>query len=1078
MPDKTSSRSRSSASPESRYWFARHSKSIIFLILTLAVVGVYEALSLPIAVFPATNFPRIIVGVDNGVMPIDQMEVTITRPIENAVNSVPGLEDVRSTTSRGSAEVDLSFSWSVDMVQTLQQVNSALARIQGTLPSTAQIDTHRLDFASFPILGYSLTSDKVPQTQLWEIATYDIRPRLNRLAGVATVLVQGGQQPEFQVTPDPSKMLRARVSVQDILDAANHTNIVDSPGLLSRNHQLFLGLIDSQVHSVDEIGNMVIKNVNDAPVRVRDVGIVTPSSAPAYTVVTANGKPAVLLSISRQPDSNTVDVANLVHQQIDALRPTLPAGVELNVFYDQSNIVRESIGSVRDAIIIGLLLAGFIIWLFLRDWGTALMTGLVIPVAIFVTFIAMKILGQSFNMMTLGGLAAAGGLIIDDAIVVVENIVLHRDGGEGPLEAVSSALKELTVPLIGSTLTPIVVFLPLISITGVTGTFFRALAIAMSVSLLTSLVLALTWSTNLGVHLIRRGKGGESAGAAEIPERVTEDAETAEFERMRRMMAAEEESLKGGWFEKIITFYERWLRRALEHPAWLGGFCLILIAVSYVCFNQLGSDLLPHMDEGGFILDYVMPPGSSLQETNRVITHVENIIKQVPEVENTSRRTGLQLGLAAVTEPNTGDIAVKLKDGKRRNIEEIISEVRAKVTTQEPALDVDFTQVLQDMISDLTGAPQPVVVKLFSPDTDALDTWAPRVADALGRIQIKYKKPVVDIADGIENTTSGPAVVFTINSSAAAKAGFTTDQITVISSAIVDGEPATAPLIINDRPYTLRVRYPPATRASLEAMGNTMIVNSNGGTATLGSISTVSELPGQTEVLRDNLQREKEVTARLEGIDLGGGVAAVQKAVDDLHLPPSIRVEYGGTFKEERKSARDLYVVLVLAIVLIFIVLLFEFRSFSAPIAILSSAILSTSGVFFALLITGTTFNISSRMGLIMVIGIVAKNGILLLDANQKFRGIGFSAEEAMIQAGRRRLRPIVMTAMAAVAGMLPLSLALGAGAEMLQPLAIAVIGGILISMVLSLIITPAVQYYLTRDKEAAVRVGTPVVVR
>jgi multidrug efflux pump subunit AcrB len=484
------------------------------------------------------------------------------------------------------------------------------------------------------------------------------------------------------------------------------------------------------------------------------------------------------------------------------------------------------------------------------------------------------------------------------------------------------------------------------------------------------------------------------------------------------------------------------------------------------------------MDEGGFILDYVMPPGSSLQETNRVITHVENIIKQVPEVENTSRRTGLQLGLAAVTEPNTGDIAVKLKDGKRRNIEEIISEVRAKVTTQEPALDVDFTQVLQDMISDLTGAPQPVVVKLFSPDTDALDTWAPRVADALGRIQIKYKKPVVDIADGIENTTSGPAVVFTINSSAAAKAGFTTDQITVISSAIVDGEPATAPLIINDRPYTLRVRYPPATRASLEAMGNTMIVNSNGGTATLGSISTVSELPGQTEVLRDNLQREKEVTARLEGIDLGGGVAAVQKAVDDLHLPPSIRVEYGGTFKEERKSARDLYVVLVLAIVLIFIVLLFEFRSFSAPIAILSSAILSTSGVFFALLITGTTFNISSRMGLIMVIGIVAKNGILLLDANQKFRGIGFSAEEAMIQAGRRRLRPIVMTAMAAVAGMLPLSLALGAGAEMLQPLAIAVIGGILISMVLSLIITPAVQYYLTRDKEAAVRAGTPVEVR
>jgi len=1076
MSDKTPSGSLSEH-PESRYWFARHSKSIIFLILTLAVVGIYEALSLPIAVFPATNFPRIIVGVDNGVMPIEQMEVTITRPLENAVNSVPGLEDVRSITSRGSAEIDRSFNWNVVMVTTLQLVDSAIARVQGSLPSTAQIESHRLDFASFPILGYSLTSDKVPQTQLWEIATYDMKPRLNRLNGVATVLIQGGQQPEFQVTPDPSKMLRAHVTLQDILDAANKTNIVDSPGLLSRNHQLFLGLVDSQVHNAEDIGNIVIKNVADAPVRVRDIGTVSASSAPNYTVVTANGKPAVLISISRQPDSNTVDVANLVHQEIESIRPKLPAGVELNVFYDQSNIVRESIGSVRDAIIIGLLLAGFMIWLFLRDVGTALMTGLVIPVAIFVTFIAMKVLGQSFNMMTLGGLAAAGGLVIDDAIVVVENIVLHRDGGEGRLEAVSAALKELTIPLIGSTLTPIVVFLPLISITGVTGTFFRALAIAMSVSLLTSLALALTWSTNLGVYLIRRGKGEEGSDNTR-QENASEEGESAEFERMRRMMAAEEASLKGGWFEHIITFYERWLRRALEHPIWLGGLCAILIAVSYLCYSQLGTDLLPHMDEGGFILDYVMPPGSSLQETNRVINHVENIIKQVPEVENTSRRTGLQLGLAAVTEPNTGDIAVKLRDNRSRGIDEIISEVRAKVKTEEPALDVDFTQVLQDMISDLTGAPQPIVVQLYSQDTDQIITWAPRVADSLGRVQINYKKPVVDVEDGIDNTTSGPAVVFNVNPAAAAKAGFTTDQLTAIASAIVDGEPSTAPVIINDKPYTLRVRYPAANRASLEAMNNTMIVNSNGGSATLGSVATITEKPGQTEILRDNLQQAKEVTARLEGVDLGRGVAAVQKMVDDLHLPPSIRVQYGGTYKEERKSAADLDRVLVLAVVLIFIVLLFEFRSFSAPVAILSSALLSTSGVFFALFITQTTFNISSRMGLIMVVGIVAKNGILLLDANQKFRSVGFSAEEAMIQAGRRRLRPIVMTAMAAVAGMLPLSLALGAGSQMLQPLAIAVIGGILISMVLSLIITPAIQFYLTREKEVVVKAGVPVAVR
>lgn len=1068
-----------------RYWFARHSKSIIFMILTLAVVGIYEALTLPIAVFPTTNFPRIIIGVDNGVMPINQMEVTITRPIEEAVNSVPGLQNVRSITSRGSAEIDLDFSWDVDMVLTLQQVQSAISRIQSALPSTAQIEAHRLDFASFPILGYSITSDKIPQTQLWELATYDLKPRLNRLDGVASVLIQGGQQPEFQIVPDPARMLRAHVALQDILDAVNHTNLIDSPGLLSRNHQLFLGLITAQAQNPEQIGDIVIKTNGDVPVRIRDIGEVSPSSAPAYTVVTANGKPAILVSINRQPSSNTVQVANEVHQEIQNIAPSLPSGVDLKVFYDQSNIVKASIGSVRDAIIIGLFLSGLIIWLFLRDWGTAIMTGLVVPVTIMVTFIVMKIMGQSFNMMTLGGLAAAGGLVIDDAIVVVENIVLHRDGGEGPLRATASALKELTIPLIGSTLTPIVVFLPLISITGVTGTFFRALAIAMSVSLLTSLVLALSWTTNLGTLLIRRGKpgaapeingaDGTNGGAEEFgngtdgPRRAAPSmegagAESAEMEQIRRMMAAEEASLRGGWFERIIQFYERWLRRAFAHPVWLGGLCAILIVISYFSYKALGSDLLPHMDEGGFIVDYVTPPGSSLQETSRMVSHIEQIVRTLPEVESTSRRTGLQLGLAAVTEANTGDISVKLKDQRSRTVDDIIADVRAKVTAAEPAVDVDFHQVLEDMIGDLTGDPKPVMIRLYSDDVAALKQWAPRVGDTLEGVYINNKKPVVDIDNGIDSTTSGPAVVFTVDPVRAAKGGFTTDQIATVTSAIVDGEPATTPVVVNDRPYVVRVRYPKQSRSSLESMKNTLLVNSNGGTATLGAMADISEVPGQIEVMRDNLQRDVVVAARLEGIDLGTGVLAVQKAVNDLKLP--IRVEYAGTAREQQKSFRELLTVLLLALVLVFVVLLLEFRAFSAPLAILSSAVLSTSGVFFALLLTRTTFNVSSFMGLIMVIGIVAKNGILLLDANQKFRSVGFSAEEALVQAGRRRLRPIVMTAMAAVAGMLPLSLAIGAGSQMLQPLAIAVIGGILISMVLSLVITPAMEFFMTRKSQ------------
>jgi CzcA family heavy metal efflux pump len=1016
------------------YWFARHSKPIIFLIIILTAIGAYEATQIPVAVFPTTNFPLIKVGVENGVMPIEQMEVTITRPIEQAVNMVPGLESVRSITSRGSAEIDLFFGWNADMILTLQMVDAAVSRVQSSLPPTAKIETYRMDFSSFPILGYSLTSQKVPQTELWELATYEIKPRLNRLNGIATVVVQGGQQPEFHVTVDPAKMLRSKVSVNDILSAINKTNLIDSPGLMSRNHQLFLGLVNSQVHSSEDIANAVIKTTDQVPVRVGDVASVGPAVAPVYTVVSANGKPAVLLSINRQPISNTVQVADEVHAEMQAIKSTLPAGIEVQPFYDQSNIVNEAIASVRDAIIIGLILAALIIWLFLRDWGTALMTGLVVPVTMVITFIAMKMLGQSFNLMTLGGLAAAVGLVIDDKIVVVENIVLHRDAGQGPLQATASALKELTVPLIGSTLTPIVVFLPLISITGVTGTFFKALAIAMSVALLTSLVLALVWTSNLSTRLVRRHK---DTGAAIESEH--------------------------GIFGRIVTFYERWVRLSLEHPIVLAIFCALLVAVSYLSYRQLGSGLLPAFDEGGFIVDYVMPPGSALQETNRVLTHVEQILRDTPEVESTSRRTGLELGVFPVTEPNTGDFAVKLKENRKRSVEGVISEVRDKVTAAEPVLDVEFIQLLQDMIGDLTGAPQPIVVKLFSDNIDLLKDWAPRVAGALMNVQVGGEKPIVDVEDGIEKTTSGPAIVFGVNAQNTSRAGFAPDELEVATAAIMDGEPAMQPVIVNGRPYTMRVRFPAANRATLDAMSNTMLVNSNGGTATLGSLTAIDELPGQTEVIRESLQRAVNVTARLEGVDLGTGIAAVQKAVADLKLPPGIRVEYGGTYQEQRKSFRDLVTVLLLAVVLIFLVLLFEFGSFSAPIAILLSAILSTSGVFFALLITRTEFNVASFMGLIMVIGIVAKNGILLLDANQRFRAEAMPPEEAMINAGRRRLRPIVMTALAAVAGMLPLALALGAGSQMLQPLAIAVIGGILVSMVLSLIITPAVQYYLEK---------------
>jgi len=1037
--------------PENSYWFSHYSKPVIFLILTVALLGAYLAFTIPVSVFPETNFPRILIGVDNGVMPIDQMMVTITRPLEEAVNSVPGLQDVRSITSRGSAEIDLFFDWNVDMFQTLQYVNAALSRAQPELPSTAVVVANRLTFASFPIMGYSLTADNVPQTQLWEMATYEIKPRLNRLDGVSTVLIQGGQEPEFHITPDPAKLLTANVTVTDILDSMRRTNLIDSPGLFERNHQLVLGLISGQVRTPEEIASAVVKTTPAGiPVRVGDIGTVTRAVKPVYTIVTANGKPSVLININRQPDSNTVAVANEVHAEVEQIQKSLPPGIQIRPFYDQSIIVGDSIKSVRDAILLGLILASIILVVFLRDWGTSIVAGLVIPVTILVTFAALKLLHQSFNLMTLGGLAAAVGLVIDDAIVVVENIVLHRDSGQGRLQAIHSALNEITIPLVGSTVTPVVVFLPLISITGVTGTFFRALAVTMAISLFTSLALALSWTPNLSQYFIKH-KGGKAE--------EDRNGEPSEEEEMKRLLAAEEASL-GGFFHKVVDFHERWLRRALAKPIWLAGGAAVLVAASYVCYRYSGSDLLPAMDEGGFIVDYITPAGSSLAETNRVITHVEQILHNTPEVENTSRRTGLQLGLAAVTEANTGDISVKLKADRKRSIDEVIADVREKVTQEEPSLDVEFIQVLQDMIGDLTSAPEPVQIKLFSPDAAALQQWAPKVADAIHKIP-----GVVDILNGIDNTISGPATTFQVDPSVAARAGFTPEEVATDASAIISGEPTTAPVVSNDRAYTVRVRFPSANRVSLEAIRDTLLTSSTGRTATLGGLATITELPGQTEIRRENLQRDVAVTARLEGTDLGSGMDAVMKAVEGLHLPGNIRVVYGGTYQEQQKSFRDLVLVLILAILLVFIVLLFEFRNFAAPLAILASALLSTSGVFIALLITGTTFNVSSFMGMIMVIGIVAKNGILLLDADQKFRKLGLSAEDAMLQASRRRLRPIVMTAMATVAGMLPLAFALGAGSQMLQPLAIAVIGGILISMVLSLVITPAVHYYLSHEK-------------
>ncbi|HWB31918.1 MAG TPA: efflux RND transporter permease subunit [Acidobacteriaceae bacterium] len=1025
------------------------SRTVFFLVVVFTVAGLYAALQVPISVFPETNFPRVVIGVDNGVMPVEQMQVTITKPIEDAMNSVPGLVTVRSTTSRGEAEVSLFFDWNVDMYRTLQLADAALSKVRQTLPATAVITTNRLTFATFPILGYALTSNSpsISQTRLWEIATYDLKPPLNRVSGVSTVVVQGGQVPEYHIVPNMARLQNSGVTLTDIVNAVENSNIIDSPGLYEANHELILALVGAQAHDAASLGNLVVKTTaSGAPVRVADVADVHQGTEPVYTVVTANGAPAVLINIARQPTSNTVQVANGVAAEIAQLQKTLPDGVRLTPFYDQSELVRESIASVRDAILIGLVLACIILFLFLRDWTSSLVAGMVIPVTVAVTILFLWVVGQSFNLMTLGGLAAAIGLVIDDAIVVVENIVVHRDAGETRINAVRLALREIATPLIFSTITPVVVFLPLISVSGVTGAFFRALAITMTVALLTSLALAVSFTPALSLTLLsHRRKSAQEAHSGHSA---------------------------GPIMQRVLKAHERVLHLALARPLVLAAACLVLVVASWFGYKALGSDLLPEMDEGAFVLDYLTPAGTSLAETNRILEHVEQILRSEPEVEITSRRTGLQMGLAAVTEANSGDFTVRLKNKRDRSIDEVMADVRAKILKSEPALDVEFTQVLQDMIGDLSNSPEPIQIKLFSDDANLLNQLGPRVEDAIKKIP-----GVVDTENGVDNTISGPATNFQVDPVLAARMGFTPQEVAEDATSILDGLPVQDPMIVNGRPYTVRVRLPEDTRTSLEAMNDTVFNSASGHTASLGSLAEVTQLPPQNEILRENLQRYITVTGRLEGSDLGSAMQRVEATVQAMHLPASVRVEYGGTYQEQQKSFHDLLRVLVLALALVFGVLLAEFRNFSAPIAILSSSVLSISGVVLALLITRTDFNVASFMGLIMVIGIVAKNGILLLDADERFRMQEESAasaqssesrdlaREAMLHAAQRRLRPIMMTAIAAVCGMLPLAFALGAGSQMLQPLAIAVIGGLLVSVFLSLIVTPAVYYRLKRSR-------------
>ena len=1005
----------------------RHTKAILFIALALCMAGVYAAGIVSSSVFPQTNFPRVVILVDNGVMPADEMVATITRPIEEAMKDIPGTVNIRSTTGRGSAEVNVFFTWSVDMVQSELYVLSRLSQVRTTLPATATTSVFRLTFSAFPICGISLTSQTRDIANLWETARYTIKPRFLRIPGVARVDLVGGRTPEYHVVADPTRLQALNLSISDITEALEKSNLVASVGMIEENHTLYLTVVDGRVPTQDDIANLAVAAPEGRPIRIKDLATVQMGQEPIFNKVTADGVDAVLLNVRSQPDGSTLLIADKLKEEIKQLAKDLPPDMKLAFFYDQSLLVRASVGSVWEAIIFGLVLSVVILYVFLKNWGTVFVAIVVIPVTVLITLVAMRWTHMTFNLMTLGGIAAAIGLVIDDAIVVVEAIYTKMSHGKARLEAVQEAIGEIFMPLVGSTLTPVVVFIPLTYLEGLTGVFFRALAMTMVVSLLTSLVLAITLTPALAPWIIRMRPGT--------------DGET--------------HSTEGGFLlRRIIRLYESAVRAALGHPWITLGVMSLLVLGGIALYGRLESDFLPAMDEGAFVIDYRSPPGTSLSETNRALLQAEKILVSTPEVESYSRRTGARLALA-IAEPNTGDFLVKLKPNRHRGTQDVISELRSKFNESQPVLHWEFPGILGDLIGDLTWSPKPIEIKLFSTDFDMLKKKAPEIEE-----MIKEIPGVVDTFDGL--VICGPSISLKVRAEDAQRYGMDADDLARQVNTAILGQTASS-VLKGDRVMNIRVRVDSARIDRIATLRQLPIRSPGGTVVPLGQVADIREQPGQLELRREDLRQAVAVTARLEGRDLGSAMDEIRARLGkDTSLPPGT-IEFGGLYQQQIESFRNLMMVLVMAVVLVFTVLLLEFRSFTEPLAIVAGAVLALLGTVSALWITGTSLNIVSFLGAIIGVGIVAKNGILMLDFVEHLRERGLDLKEALVQSGRRRLRPVLMTSMAAALGMLPLAYGIGSGADTLKPLAIAVIGALCFSVLLSLVATPTIYFLLSR---------------
>ncbi len=1006
---------------------ANHARALWLAVLLLTLGGIVAAMALPVSLFPHIDYPRVVVSVDAGERDAAQMAAEITRPIEIALRAVPGATQIRSTTSRGTAEVSLNFPWGHDMVAATLATQGALATALPDLPPGTRFDVRRSDPTIFPVLGLALTSSTLDQEALRQIAELQLRPALTAVGGVAGVEVLGGAAREFAVDVDPIRAQALGLSLPDIAAILGKANDVRGAGRIEDRHRLYLVLAQNRVASIDDLAATPIKVGQSAAaglVTLGQVATIHPATEPGYRRVTSDGRDAVLVNIRQAPDGDSVRIVRDVDARLKTLG--LPPSVKVTPFYDQSELVIGAANAVRDAILLGAVLAGIVLFVFLRSGRLMLITGLMLPAVLAGTCLILFALGMSFNMMTLGGMAAAVGLVVDDAVVMLEHIMRRlQEGTAKGVKGVLAAAAEMGTPLFGSTTATIVVFLPLAFISGVTGGFFKALALTMVAALTLSLLYA-RFVIPLAAAYWLRDKDAEAAERA------------------------------GGFMGGLGRGYGRAADRAFARP---GLFTLLLgigmALLGWTAWSHVPSGFMPKMDEGGFILDYKAQSGAALSDTDRLLRQMEQIIAATPEVASYSRRTGIQLG-GGLTEADEGDLFIRLKSGSRRDIEAVMADIRQQVAAKVPGLEIETAQLMEDLIGDLTAVPQPIEVKVFGDDPAALGAAAGKVGAAIGKVA-----GVVEVVDGLR--VAGDAISIKVDPARAAQQGLDSDMVESQLEALIGGTAATR-VRLGEQLVTVRVRAPADLRARAADLGQLLIVAPDGHGVRVDQIATIAIAAGQQQLTREDLAPFIAVTARLEGRDLGSAMKDVRAAVTRLALPSSIRIGYGGLYAQQQQSFADLSLVFAAALLLTALLLTFLFERIAWTVAALATVLLSAAAVLCGLWITGIELDISALMGLTMVVGMVTELVIFFLAEIDRDKPVDLAA---LREAGSKRLRPILMSALIAILTLSPLALGLSRGAGLQQPLATAIIFGLIAAVPLVLLFLPALLAVLSRDRRA-----------